>query len=121
MTKREYLELLVKSCHDGTFPSIDGKVCLFRKNETPHCKERCAVGLLIPDDEYDRGVEARGVRALCEKGLVTCPEGMTSADLVDCQSVHDDRATRQLWDGAVAEACFRRLDCFRKLGEGVVA
>lgn len=41
-------------------PSINGSTCMYRQDQTPTCAVKCAVGLLIPDEEYHPEFDSRG-------------------------------------------------------------
>lgn len=96
MTKQEYFELLKESAYNGTFPSAvkheRGTSCLYRKDKTAGCKQRCAVGLLIKDEDYDSDLDLSPAYEVLH--LVDIPEGMTEGDLLNVQMAHDDEARR---------------------------
>lgn len=87
MTAQEYLDLLIKSCEDGTFPSEDKNGdCAYRGENG----KKCAVGLLISDELYDRykgGLEGLKVGAIAY--VVKIPEGLTLNNLREIQRIHD--------------------------------
>lgn len=84
MTKQEYYDLLIQCSEDGTFPSSYLGECLYRGEG----KQKCAVGILIPDDKYDPRIEGQGLDQdifdLCD-----VPEGLTMYDLQSIQESHD--------------------------------
>lgn len=116
MTKREYYDLLVRSARDGTFPSVDDHGnCRYRGP----AGQRCAVGLLIPDDRYTPDLE--GISAFSQllagalAGLV--PEGLTRKDLSRIQQLHDHHALDEdeqvtVWDAGAFVADLNRLPFF---------
>lgn len=106
MTKREYYDLLVKSCDDGTFPSGDRDGCHYR---APGGK-KCAVGVLIPDDVWRSWHEsAKYLNNLSvydlDNRLKQCGvffdfnkvvDGLTMADLRSVQNAHDKATVESL-------------------------
>lgn len=116
MTKKEYLDLLVASCHDGTFPSANGinRTCYYRLDETPGCRQRCGVGLLIPDGTYYPELEGFTPADESLHCVIELPKGMTLVDLCDVQRVHDMYASRSEWPSAKAAAEFGGLNCFKE-------
>jgi hypothetical protein len=96
MTKQQYYDLLVETSRSGGFPSVGvHDKCVYRGDNG----RKCAVGLLIPDDEYSERWDKDECTGLtcgeeCPRGLLACvkrhiPEGMKLEDLEDCQSAHD--------------------------------
>lgn len=112
MTKQEYYDLLVKSASDGTFPSYVGgdDGCLYRKDQTPACKCRCAAGLLIPDEQYDPAMEGRFVSFKAVRSAISIPDGMTFEDLCVVQRTHDRIACG--WDGTEFVETLDLIPCF---------
>src|SRR5690606_20582833 len=97
LTKQEYYDLLVKSATDGTFPSYDpeSKRCRYQGPNG----SKCAVGLLIPDSDYDRGFEGWAARALGERfKRKWLPQNMDLEDLQEVQDCHDRNARRGPWN-----------------------
>lgn len=92
MTKREYYDLLLRSCDDGTFPTYNNGGCYYR---APGGK-KCAVGVLIPDEiaavangatVFNLDKELRAVGTPFDfDGLV---EGLKIDDLRSVQNAHD--------------------------------
>lgn len=115
MTKKEYYDLLVRSASDGTFPAINGVTCMYRKNETANCPQRCAIGLLIPDEKYCPEIEGLQVDSIIEKGLVTIPDGITCEDLSIVQACHDKYAKRIIWPANEFIQEIDDLECFQDL------
>lgn len=101
MTKREYLDLLIDAAHDGTFPSVAGSVCRYRTESG----RRCAVGVLISEEQYAAWFEAR--RMACEGVAVDqfhpevlqaiLPDDMSVLDLKRIQEAHDGVAREGPW------------------------
>lgn len=119
LTKQEYYNLLVKSAYDGTFPSMDGEQCAYRLDHTDHCPQRCAVGLLIPDEWYDDLMEGNSVPDLDSDhfDLIRVPEGLDKEDLWQIQRCHDDYAfavytQSQVWNGNAFVEKLNNLHCF---------
>ena len=115
MTKREYYERLWQAAGDGTFPSISNGNCLYRGDQTAACKQRCAAGLLVPDEEYRRDMEGHDVRAMGNRGLfqTLLPEGLDLDDLRDVQKIHDDCAVEENgWDAAAFRNALACMPCF---------
>lgn len=92
MTKQEYYNLLVKSARDSTFPGfdVDKHQCRYRFGN-----HRCAVGIIIPDEDYDPLYDNRPGGSLCihelpsELKLRILPEEMTLEQLSEVQTKHD--------------------------------
>lgn len=118
MTKAQYLGLLLKSAEDGTFPSAEGWRCRYRADSTAACEQRCAVGLLIPDEKYTPAMERRGVREVLREfpGAVDIPDGMDYWDMANVQAAHDDWVSLWRDDPARGREGFlgqvRKLSCF---------
>jgi len=94
MTSQQYYDLLVKCALDGTFPCthhIQGD-CGFK--EVPcfrNGKQRCPIGLLIPDSEYLPDLENRRVYQLPPYLRISIvPEGLTLEDLEIIEYYHDE-------------------------------
>lgn len=94
MTKREYYDLLIRSCDDGTFPSYDAAsgACVYRGPKGM----KCAVGVLLPDEiaavanhatvyQLDEMLKVAG-KPFDFANLV---EGLTINDLRNVQNAHD--------------------------------
>lgn len=117
MTKKEYLELLCRSCHDGTFPSVDPEtqLCKYRATHEQGCKQRCAAGLLVPDKMYDPRMEDHTPHAENVRVAILIPDGMDLYELTMAQIVHDEFAGGgKEWDAVAAEAGFRNLNFFKE-------
>jgi hypothetical protein len=117
VTKQEYYDLLVASAYDGTFPSTAGShinQCVYRGEG----RKRCAVGLLIPDDRYDKAYEGLLATTVFDGGLADLiPEGLSIEDLREVQKAHDATATNHLggvkvWDAARFVRKLNTLPCF---------
>lgn len=117
MTKQEYFDLLVQSASDGTFPSITikGDVrdnCRYRADGTANCKQRCAVGLLIPDEMYDPTLEGMSAYKLYHHlESLPIPDGLKLRDLFRIQQAHDSMALVG-WDEEEFLEVISDLDCF---------
>ncbi len=110
-TKREYLDLLLKSADDGTFPSTSGSfdACLYRG---PNGK-KCAIGILIPDDKYDPEFEnASTSSVIAAAGIVV--DGLKNMDFYDIQRTHDNLAYRKIWNAEGFKTAIKALPCFQK-------
>lgn len=124
MTRQEYYDLLVKSNYDGTFPSKakDDSQCLYRLDGNPHCKQRCVVGLLIPDEKYTSDM---GGISFCYGRIeilkefysdflaaIVLPEGMGWGDLAALQKIHDGLAWSRTWNVKDFVIAVNQLGCF---------
>lgn len=86
MTAQEYYELLVNAVYDGVMPSDEKNECLYRGPEG----KKCAIGLLIPDEDYSPSFELQAVDELPQPLLdAITPEGLSIQDLVKIQYAHD--------------------------------
>jgi len=92
MTKQEYFKLLERTSLEGKFPSYtllkDGTTqCLYRAPNG----NKCAFGLLIPDDKYHPRMEKELADFVLHNYLdnSVIPEGMTIDELKTIQSIHD--------------------------------
>ncbi len=110
MTKKEYYDLLVRSATDGTFPSVKGNVCQYRKGS-----HKCAVGLLIPDDKYHKGLEGIDVYHDLVKEVVEVPEGLTIKNLTLVQVCHDNLAFDQEWNANDFIIKLNKLEFFQDI------
>lgn len=124
MNKREYKNLLEKSAFDGTFPSYNRgdddnyPSCRYRKDLTPNCKERCAIGLLIPDDKYDVNFDGCYSASRIMEKLEIKVEGLTEMDLLRIQSIHDTCASDlNGWSGDKFIKQLNQLECFNRDNE----
>jgi len=122
VTKREYYDLLVKCCDDGTFPSVNpGGACAYRGPDD----KRCAVGVLIPDAAWEKvkhltfsnwhGTHPANVSPvellagpLLDAGfdLAAAVEDLTVEDLRRVQYTHDEAAHRHPAGGPEFKAAF---------------
>lgn len=105
----EYLGMLEKAAHDGTFPGKDGRGCQYRTASG----RRCAVGLLIKDGKYDPVMEG-GICRLYENwpDRVRGVEGLSLQDLRQVQTVHDHYAAIG-WDTDAFLAAVRAMTVFQ--------
>ncbi len=110
MTKKEYYDLLVKSATDGTFPSVKGNVCQYRKGS-----HKCAVGLLIPKDKYHKGLEGVDVFHDLVKAVVEVPEDLNINDLTRIQECHDSLAFYPNWNANEFIILLNKLPCFQDI------
>ncbi len=116
ITKREYRQLLDAAGRDGTFPSIkvDNGGCFYRLDSTAGCKQRCAVGILIPDDKYDPKMECslwtleRRFPFIAEY----FPEGMSIGEMSSIQRAHDGNPCGDVWNH---EVFMNNVDAILKL------
>lgn len=118
MTKKEYFELLKKSALNGTFPSIDKREnCKYRLDETAHCLQRCAAGLLIPDEKYQPNMEfVELLRERFTTDVLDMPDGLMMFDLADIQSLHDEIALYEgRWRSDIFIERLEKLPCFNDL------
>jgi hypothetical protein len=121
LTKHQYYDLLVQTSASGGFPSIERRVCRYRGNDG----RRCAVGLIIPDDEYKQeweglGLEA-GVDSDTEEELYCCvsnhlPVGLSLDNLADVQNAHDTQAFEPEWNHGKFVKKLNGMECFRGFG-----
>ncbi len=114
ISKAEYLKMLVTAAYDGTFPSKDEKTCLYRGPDN----KKCAVGLLVTDEEFDRDPSCNSVLVtdLFEKfgiDLTQRVEGMTLEDFIRIQVSHDNRAFIKPWDAEAFVKELQYMDCFQ--------
>lgn len=91
MTKLEHRDLLVKLSAEGKFPCYDTEqcYCMYRH---PEKGTGCAVGVLIPDEEYETEMECGSSDDLFRdfpKLLRHIPEGVSRGQLRDIQRIHD--------------------------------
>lgn len=117
LTEQQYYDLLAKSAQDGTFPSIvkerTGPVrCKYRQDHTASCKQRCAAGLLIPDELYR--VDMEGASACWIPDLIPfIPDGMDNDDVTAIQEFHDAVAKSESgWNAAEFVDHINNLPCF---------
>lgn len=117
MTTQEYYDLLVQCATDGTFPSVTQArvTCRYRTLDGKH---RCAVGVLIPDEDYYGSFEGATVYSLPDE-LVDriMPVGMTRFDLVTVQSLHDGMSYNKPWLPAVFVGRLNDLLCFARVNK----
>ena len=66
----------------------DRPYCQYRLDGTASCTVRCAVGLLIPDDQYHSGLEASGAGDVAVIEAAGLTEETTKL-AVAMQSIHD--------------------------------
>lgn len=111
MTKREYYDLLVKSAHDGTFPSIENGTCCYRLDGG---KKKCAVGLLLTDVEAsiisNSAALLEVIRNHPDIDLTHRVEGVDILNLVSIQKVHDQSAHEESSPEAFATQFLERLN-----------
>lgn len=110
MTKQQYFDLLVSTSERGLFPAVGNFGCAYRTGTG----RRCAVGLLIPDDQYRRnmeGFDAFNLFRTSPELQQFIPEGMTAMDLDRVQACHDRRSGDD-WNHADFVAGLKGLPCF---------
>jgi len=92
VTKHEYRDLLIATSAAGLFPSVNkAGTCMYRSGDG----RRCAVGLLIPDDVYKKSMDWKGgmsATRVMTRYEIAVPEGMTMAEVVKVQVLHDTLA-----------------------------
>jgi hypothetical protein len=113
---QEYYDTLYRSAFDGTFPSIVSVLekpfsCRYRKDGTANCKQRCAAGLLIPDEKYNTVIEGQTADSIHFSVLIL-PEGITDADALDIQQQHDVLASQNRWQSVEFIKRINKLECF---------
>jgi hypothetical protein len=118
VTKREYFDLLVQTSAAGKFPAGDLAGCYYRVPEgVTSCGDRCAVGVLIPDEVYCQSFEEAGpVNSLFETYSDLeqfIPEGLTTEDLRRIQVRHDRHSSRP-WNHDRFVQELLALDCSRE-------
>lgn len=98
-SKQEWLDVLVSKSKAGKFPSMkrydhNNAVCLYRAEGGV----ACAVGLLIPDDQYDprMDADASGNSLTLDHSLeiigFQIPEWTNYEELQEAQRIHDSIA-----------------------------
>lgn len=117
LTKAEYLGLLDRSARDGTFPGVDPQgSCQYRGVG----KTKCAVGVLIPDENYVAAMEGSVFALfLYAKGRVNTVAGLVASDLREVQRIHDRMAYG--WDADIFMAQVRALPFFQGVEPAVSA
>lgn len=116
MTNQEYLEMLVRAAHDGTFPSLNEtrRECRYRNQEG----KRCAIGLIIPDEVYApawEGETVHGLPQILRTLLKILLPDMTADELQSVQLLHDQHAMgKEGWNTEQFITDLRQLPCFRK-------
>lgn len=88
-TKSEYLNKLIESSKDGTFPSANIGTCKYRKDSTNNCKQKCAIGLLIPDELYNKNIEGTALKVIISEYALISPVDLFEKDAKKIQSCHD--------------------------------
>lgn len=91
MTGREYYQKLAAAATDGTFPSGDYSQCYYRRG-----RQRCAVGIIIPDEMYDPKFEGRRASQLPIDLPSLIEERPAREFFGSIQLAHDCRAFK--WD-----------------------
>lgn len=113
MTAQEYFDLLCRTSRDGGFPSMSDHAngCAYRGDNG----RKCAIGLLIPDNIYDKSIEGTPIDALTDSwhSRIDRPSGISTRQLFQIQSAHDSRAVPgQEWDHAAFVHHLQGIDCF---------
>ncbi len=73
-----------------------GSTCLYRVGKKADAKTRCAVGCLIPDDQYDPEMDdGYSVYALVRNDLLIVKDERTLALLAVAQNAHDSASSVQ--------------------------
>jgi hypothetical protein len=86
---KDWFEALVQASRDGQFPSRDpDRGCRYR------CEDgrRCAIGFLIPDEQYSPELEGTGCRALMKLNPGLLPPWLNPETGTMVQSIHDRMA-----------------------------
>ena len=120
-TVQEYYDRLYEAAYDGTFPSYtedpsyeSGIRCLYRGEG----KHRCAIGLLLPDANYDEDFDNNpvGCYQLFRRGLLEEVEGLGENELDRIQEAHDD-TIRELggWSASAFLKKLNSLSCFEDI------
>jgi len=124
LSKREYFDKLIQSSLDGIFPSFNKELggCFYRQSENPTCKERCAIGILIPDCFYCTGMENLAIQDLLNqfpylKKYINI-ENISINDLSDIQICHDILA-KIGWDHQKFVDSLLELCCFKEFREDI--
>lgn len=63
-------------------PSVSGGICLYRNGP-----DKCAIGVLIPDDEYSADLECKNAEDIADQ--VDALQGLDQTFLRRMQSAHD--------------------------------
>ncbi len=118
---QQYYNKLVKSSKTGVFPSLDEYGgCQYRANEKRSCKQRCAIGILIPDKLYMPSLEGSVSRLLrtCPEIRNYFPDGLTPRQATCVQFAHDNLAESlhdESWDHDRFVKRLNGIRCFAKV------
>lgn len=108
---REWLDVLTKASADGEFPAVsDEGVCVYRTDDG----RACAVGLLIPDDEFtenDVGSVLSG--EFWDTYGDAMPPWATRDQLAEVQNAHDSLARNEEWGHEEFVANLRACSVFQ--------
>ena len=92
-TIQAYYNDIVQRYSDGRLPSRDNLTgCCYRAEAEPHATERCLIGMLIPDDAYDREMEGKSAGEIAIEAA-WMPPGMEHVDLDRLQEMHDETSS----------------------------
>lgn len=101
-SKQAWLNLMIRTSLAGGFPSSEdvpcGAKCLYRSPEG----RKCAIGLLIPDERYDKTLEGE-INARLRRRLPEWQKPMKTRELNAVQQCHDYQALDMAsggWDHA---------------------
>jgi len=79
---------LIEQGEPALDPDTEHTRCMYR---TPHNNLKCAVGMLIPDEKYDRSFEYKNLRdVITETGIATLDDAQFLSDM---QGAHDQHYT----------------------------
>lgn len=117
LTEQQYYDLLVESAQNGTFPSVnaDRTFCMYRGEGG----SKCAVGIIIPDNEYTKSIEHGSIDALTRihhllpKWTLEIDAYNNCCYIRTIQKVHDVNAlSEEGWDATEFIKNINNLKCF---------
>lgn len=114
MTKQEYYDLLIRSALNGTFPAGDKSGCYYREGNRKDALRCCPIGLLIPDEVYDSGMEGDSILDVVDffGSVVEIPKGLSLKKLQTIQDLHDNLCINDNWYSEKFIDRLNSLSCF---------
>ena len=93
MTNQEAFDKVVRHLRKQGKPARNGITCQYRTTDG----DKCAIGALISDEEYNAKFENKGVGAITRDYYIPSLQGLDRTFLISLQGIHDIHSNSPYW------------------------